>query len=71
MKWLTAFLAAFILLFSLHAEAGRLAGGKSMGRQSGNVIVRPLRLRRAWATQRPNLAPRRRRAAHGARCLAD
>ena len=40
MKWLTAFLAAFILLFSLHAEAGRLAGGKSMGRQSGNVTQR-------------------------------
>ena len=40
MKWWTALLAAFILLFSLQAEAGRLAGGKSMGRQSGNVTQR-------------------------------
>ena len=40
MKWLTACLAAFVLLFSLQAEAGRLAGGKSMGRQSSNVTQR-------------------------------
>ncbi len=40
MKWLTACLAALMLLFSLQAEAGRLAGGKSMGRQSGNVTQR-------------------------------
>ena len=40
MKWLTALIAAFVLLFSLQAEAGRLAGGKSMGRQSGNVTQR-------------------------------
>lgn len=40
MKWLTALIAAFILLFSLQAEAARLGGGKSMGRQSGNVTQR-------------------------------
>jgi predicted lipid-binding transport protein (Tim44 family) len=40
MKWLTAVMAAFIVMFSLQAEAGRLAGGKSMGRQSGNVTQR-------------------------------
>ena len=40
MKWWTALLAAFVLLFSLQAEAGRLAGGKSLGRQSGNVTQR-------------------------------
>ena len=40
MKWLTALIAAFVLLFSLQAEAGRLAGGKSMGRQSSNVTQR-------------------------------
>ena len=40
MKWLTASMVAFMLLFSLQAEAGRLAGGKSMGRQSGNVTQR-------------------------------
>jgi len=40
MKWWTAFLAAFVLLFSLQAEAARLGGGKSMGRQSGNVTQR-------------------------------
>lgn len=40
MKWWTALIAAFVLLFSLQAEAGRLAGGKSMGRQSGNVSQR-------------------------------
>lgn len=40
MKWLTALIAAFILLFSIQAEAARLGGGKSMGRQSGNVTQR-------------------------------
>ena len=40
MKWWTAFLAAFVLLWSLQAEAARLGGGKSMGRQSGNVTQR-------------------------------
>ena len=40
MKWLTVFLATFMLLFSLQAEAARLGGGKSMGRQSGNVTQR-------------------------------
>ena len=40
MKWWTALLAAFVLLWSLQAEAARLGGGKSMGRQSGNVTQR-------------------------------
>jgi predicted lipid-binding transport protein (Tim44 family) len=40
MKWWTALIAALVFLFSLQAEAGRLAGGKSMGRQSGNVTQR-------------------------------
>lgn len=40
MKWLTALIAAFVLLFSVQAEAARLGGGKSMGRQSNNVTQR-------------------------------
>ncbi len=40
MNWWTALIAAFVLLFSMQAEAARLGGGKSMGRQSGNVTQR-------------------------------
>ena len=40
MKWWTAFFAALLVLVSLNAEAARLGGGRSMGRQSGNVTQR-------------------------------
>jgi predicted lipid-binding transport protein (Tim44 family) len=40
MKWLTLVLTAFLLFAGVHAEAARLGGGKSMGKQSGNVTQR-------------------------------
>jgi len=40
MKWLSLVLTAFLLLAGVNAEAARLGGGKSMGKQSGNVSQR-------------------------------
>ena len=36
-KFFASFMALVFLLISLNAEAGRLAGGRKMGRQSSNV----------------------------------
>lgn len=40
MKWLSLVLTAFLLFAGVNAEAARLGGGKSMGKQSGNVTQR-------------------------------
>ena len=40
MKWLSLVLTAFLLFAGANAEAARLGGGKSMGKQSGNVTQR-------------------------------
>jgi predicted lipid-binding transport protein (Tim44 family) len=41
MKWITALIAALMILFSAHADAAkRLGGGKSVGQQSSNVSKR-------------------------------
>jgi hypothetical protein len=40
MKWLSLVLTAFLLFAGMNAEAARLGGGKSMGKQSGNVTQR-------------------------------
>jgi predicted lipid-binding transport protein (Tim44 family) len=40
MKWLSLVLTAFLLFAGVNAEAARLGGGKSMGKQSGNVSQR-------------------------------
>ena len=58
MKWWTAFFAALMMLVSLNAEAARLGGGRSMGRQSGNVTQREAAPPSAPAVnQRPAPAP--------------
>ncbi len=58
MKWWTAFFAALMVLVSLNAEAARLGGGRSMGRQSGNVTQREAAPPSAPAVnQRPAPAP--------------
>ena len=40
MKWLSLVLTAFLLFAGVNAEAARMGGGKSMGKQSGNVTQR-------------------------------
>lgn len=40
MKWLSLVLTAFLLFAGVNAEAARLGGGKSMGKQSSNVTQR-------------------------------
>ncbi len=40
MKFLTLFLTAFLLLASVNADAARIGGGRSVGKQSSNVTQR-------------------------------
>ena len=40
MKLLSVFFAAVLLVAGVNAEAARIGGGKSMGKQSGNVTQR-------------------------------
>ncbi len=57
MKFVSLFLAALMLLAGVNAQAARLGGGKSMGKQSGNVTQREA-APSAPAQNVSNVAPR-------------